>query len=446
MKPTIYTTDNYGFMREREAFPSSEELAGVLTLNVDDDGAKTGFDGFGVALTGSSCYILNKMPETARNELLEKIYGKNGLGLSVARLTIGASDYSPEVYCYEDEQGNFTIGKDREYVLPVVKEVAEKYRDVRFFASPWSPPARMKTGESMFGGFMRDKFVPEYADYILNYIDAYAREGVKISAITVQNETETDQGGKSAACIWNPETEAAFAFAFDEKQKNRADKADKVKIMLLDHNFSIYKRVIWQYENFPELRKIAPAVAFHYYAGGADLAEKVTDRFPETEWHFTEGGPRLYDNYATDWCKWGSIMCSALNRGAKSFTGWNLALDETGGPNVGPFGCGGLVTVNSASGELSFSGQYRAFDHFSRFIKRGAKVLKSSVEGEDHGAFAFPSVRTAPAVCVAENPDGSLVVEIVNPDSDKRQVQFFRNGSRLYVECLPNSINTVVFK
>lgn len=136
MKPTIYTTDNNGFMREREAFPSSERLAGVLTLDITDESVNTGFDGFGVALTGSSCYVLNKMPETARAELLEKIYGKDGLGLSVARLTIGSSDYSPEVYCYEDEQGKFTIEKDRAYVLPIVKEVADKYRDVRFFASP----------------------------------------------------------------------------------------------------------------------------------------------------------------------------------------------------------------------------------------------------------------------------------------------------------------------
>ena len=158
-----------------------------------------------------------------------------------------------------------------------------------------------------------------------------------------------------------------------------------------------------------------------------------------------EGGPRLYDNYATDWCKWGSIMASALNHGARSFTGWNLALDETGGPNVGPFFCGGLVTV-SASGEISYSGQYRAFDHFSRFIKRGAKLPKSSVEDENYGMFAFPSVRTAPSVCVAENADGSFVIEIVNPDTEKRQVQFRRDGKWWYIECLPNSINTVVFK
>ena len=442
MKPRIYTTDNFGFMREREAFPSDEKLGGVLTLCVNDNETKDGFEGFGVALTGSSCYVLDGMNEADRAELLDKIYGADGLGLSVARLTIGASDYSPEVYCYEDENDNFTIEKDRAYVLPIVKEVAKKYRDVRFFASPWSPPARMKTSKSMFGGFMREKFVPEYADYILNYIDAYAREGVKISAVTVQNETETDQGGTSAACIWHPDTEAKFALTLAEKQQNRAE---KTKIMLLDHNFAMFKRVIAQYEDFPELIKAAPAVAFHYYNGGCDFAEKVIERFPEVEWHFTEGGPRLYDNYATDFCKWGTIMASALNRGAKSFTGWNLALDETGGPNVGPFFCGGLVTV-SANGEISYSGQYRAFDHFSRFIKRGAKVLKSSVEDENYGMFAFPSKRTAPSVCVAENTDGSFVIEVVNPDAEKRQIQFFRDGSWWYLECLPNSINTVVFR
>lgn len=251
----------------------------MLTLCVNDKETKDGFEGFGVALTGSSCYVLDGMNGADRAELLDKIYGADGLGLSVARLTIGSSDYSPEVYCYEDENDNFTIEKDRTYVLPIVKEVAKKYRDIRFFASPWSPPARMKTSKSMFGGFMREKFVPEYADYILNYIDAYAREGVKISAVTVQNETETDQGGTSAACIWHPDTEAKFALTLAEKQQNRAE---KMKIMLLDHNFAMYKRVIAQYEDFPELIKAAPAVAFHYYNGGCDFAEKSSSVFPKS--------------------------------------------------------------------------------------------------------------------------------------------------------------------
>ena len=443
MKPTIYTTDNYGFMREREAFPSAERLGGVLTLTVDEAATNAGFKGFGVALTGSSCYVLSRMSDEARADLLEKIYGKDGIGLSVARLTIGSSDYSPEVYCYEDENGNFTIEKDRAYVLTVVREVASKYRDVRFFASPWSPPGRMKTGGSMFGGFMREKFVPEYVDYMLNYIDAYAREGVKISAITVQNEVETDQSGKSAACYWHPETEAKFAVDFAQKQSARAE---KVKIMILDHNYSLYNRVIWQYENCPGLLEVAPSVAFHYYSGGVDMVEKVTSRFPEVEWHFTEGGPRLHGTYDNDWCKWGKVMSESLNRGAKSFTGWNLALDEAGSPNVGPFACGGLVTVNSTDGAISYSGQYRAFDHFSRFIKRGASILKSAIEGEDYGTYSFPATRTAPETCVAKNADGSVVFEIVNPDSEKRQVQFFFRGSWWYVECLANSINTVVFK
>ncbi len=42
----------------------------------------------------------------------------------------------------------------------------------------------------------------------------------------------------------------------------------------------------------------------------------------------------------------------------------NLLLDEVGGPNIGPFFCGGLATLNSQTGELTYSGQYRAFSHF----------------------------------------------------------------------------------
>ena len=62
----------------------------------------SGFEGFGVAITGSSCWNLMQMEKAERHAFLESIYGKNGLGLTTARLSIAASDYSAEVYSYDD--------------------------------------------------------------------------------------------------------------------------------------------------------------------------------------------------------------------------------------------------------------------------------------------------------------------------------------------------------
>lgn len=442
MKIRAFSTDGYGVFRSRDVFTTKERPAGSLRVDVTDETVHDGFQGFGVALTGSSCYLLRKMDEDKRKALLENVYGKDGLGLSVARLSVASSDYSAELYSYEDENGNFSIRKDEEYVLPVLRQVAESYPNVRFFAAPWSPPGRMKTGGSMCGGFMRDGFIEEYADYIVNFVRAYGEKGIPIWAITPQNEPETDQSGKMPACYWSPETEAKFAIAL---RKKADEKGLPFEIWLCDHNFVLWKRVLWQLNEFPELEKSVSSVAFHYYDGGADFIENIREKYPLLNFHFTEGGPRLYDNYATDHCKWGIAMSQALNHGCKSFTGWNLLLDESGNPNIGPFFCGGLITEHSVSKELSYSGQYRAFQHFSPYIKRNAEILRVSVKGEDRGLFQFPQHKTPVVACAARNTDGSVVLEMINSDAnEKRQTAVYYRGETIYFELLPNSVNTIL--
>lgn len=442
MKITAFSTDNFGTCREREVFTTKERPMGSLWVDVTDESLHGDFQGFGVALTGSSCYLLSKMDSEKRMALLKDVYGKDGLALSLARVSIGASDYSAELYSYEDDEGNFSIEKDEAYVLPILQEVAKAYPDVRFYASPWSPPGRMKTGGSICGGFMREGFIEEYAEYILKFVQAYQEKGISIWSITPQNEPETDQGGKMPACYWSPETEAKFVITLREK-------ADKLhlpfEIWLCDHNFVLWKRVLWQLAEFPALEKSISSVAFHYYDGGVDLIENIREKYPALNYHFTEGGPRLYDHYATDHCKWGIAMARALNHGCKSFTGWNLILDEMGNPNVGPFFCGGLITENSTTKELSYSGQYQAFRHFSRYIKRGAQVLKTKVVGQDNGLFGYPNKKPSIEVCAVRS-EGNIVLQIINPDeSERRQLAIDALGQTLYFDALPNSLNTIIF-
>jgi glucosylceramidase len=85
----------------------------------------------------------------------------------------------------------------------------------------------------------------------------------------------------------------------------------------------------------------------------------------------------------------------------RCYTVWNVALNELGRPNIGPYSCGGLVTIDSAS-KVSYSGGYWALGHYSRAVHRGAVCVEShgDIDGLTHAAFV--------------NPNGQKVVVVSN--------------------------------
>lgn len=447
MKVTKYTTNDSGVMRAEPVFTAGSECGAAQHIIIDKTPSNV-CKGFGVALTGASCYELARMEPAARKKLLTDIYGKDGLNLSVARLAIGSCDYSAEIYTYDDVPGDielkhFSIERDRAYILPMIKEILEIRPDLKFFASPWSPPGWMKTGGFICGGYMRTKYIDVFADYIIKYLEAYEKEGIHISALTPQNEPDVDQYGKFPACIWNPDQEAKYIFTLSDKLKAKGMDVD---IWFHDHNFNGWRRVNWMLEEYPKLTECCSSAAFHYYNGCIEMIDRIKEEHPEIRFQFTEGGPRLKDCFADDWCKWGTMMAKALNHGCETFTGWNLMLDEEGRPNVGHCYCAGLVTLNSVTEELSYSGQYRAFNHFAHFIQNGAEIYRSRVANDGWEVFDFRNMQFETTSCVAKNPDGSLVVQVINPNSEKRQCQIFYDNSWWYFDVMENSVSTVVFR
>jgi glucosylceramidase len=138
----------------------------------------------------------------------------------------------------------------------------------------------------------------------------------------------------------------------------------------------------------------------------------VAAAHPEAEMYWTEGGPDITDPaYGVDWTKWSRTFTGILRNGTRCIIGWNLVLDEKGKPNIGPFPCGGLVTVHSQTHEVTRSGQYWAFAHYSRAIRRQAVVIRSSgaIAEVDHVA--------------ARNPDGSYVLVLTHSGVKPRTVR-----------------------
>jgi glucosylceramidase len=367
--------------------------------------------GFGAAFTDAACYTFNQLSAAPRESLFHDLFHPSEMGLNVCRTCIGASDYSTEMFSYDEgdpdpEMTRFSIAHDQAYVLPMLREARKANPDLFLFSSPWSPPGWMKAGGSMLGGSMRQKYFAPYSQYFLKFLKAYAGEGVAVQAVTVQNEVDTDQDGRMPACSWPQEYEMGFV-------KNHLGpllekENPSTKIWILDHNYNLWGRAVAELED-PDVRKFCNAVAFHGYVGTPDMMSKFHEAEPDVQLYWTEGGPDYTaPDYATDWANWGKTFTQVTRNWCRSITGWNLALDEKGRPNIGPFSCGGMVTVHSQTKEITRSGQYWAFAHFSRNVQRGARRFDSrgKLPGVEHVAF--------------ENPNGQKILVLTNPGGEKR--------------------------
>ncbi len=392
--------------------------------------------GFGAAFTDASCYWFAKLNAQERRALLAEFFGPAGLRLSVCRTCIGSSDYSLNSYSYDDstepdpELKKFSIEHDRGYILPALRAAREVKPDLFLFSSPWSPPGWMKAGGSMLGGSMRKQYFATYADYFVRFLQGYAGEGVKIDAVTIQNEVDTDQNGRMPATLWGQEYEIEFVGKFLGPAFEKASL--DTKIWVLDHNYSLWGRALDELGD-PLVSKYVDGVAWHGYFGTVDAMTRVHDAFPSKNAYLTEGGPDYTSpDYLTDWAKWSHTFSEVLRNWGRCIVGWNLVLDEKGSPNIGPFPCGGVVTVNSNTHEITRSGQYWAFAHFSKSIHRGAQVIASrgDVHGIDHVVF--------------ENPDGSGVMVVTN-QGDGQQVDCRMGDQALSLTLDSDSVTTLVW-
>jgi glucosylceramidase len=285
----------------------------------------------------------------------------------------------------------------------------------------------MKSNGSMLGGNMHRQYMPVYANYFVKFLQAYEAEGVPVQAITIQNEVDTDQDGRMPACIWPQEYEADFVRMFLGPMFERS--GVKTKIWLIDHNYNLWGRAMGELE-MPDVYKYTNAIAWHGYVGKPEWIDRVQNAYPDVEMYWTEGGPDYTEpGYATNWAHWSATFTDVLRHCCRSITAWNFALDEKGRPNIGPFNCGGLLTIDSQSREVSYSGQYHAFAHYSRFVRRGARRFDSQGASDVHHV-AF------------ENPDRKSVMIVTNP-GPSRKVEMASGESVASVPLSANSVTTL---
>ena len=105
--------------------------------------------GFGCSINELNVKAIRSLPQEKQNDIFDLLFGKENCSFSFCRLPIGANDFAEIWYSYNEHEGDyamehFSIERDKKYIIPTIKEAQKRAPDIRFFASPWSPPTWMK--------------------------------------------------------------------------------------------------------------------------------------------------------------------------------------------------------------------------------------------------------------------------------------------------------------
>ena len=406
------------------------------------------FLGIGAALTDAAAETFYKLNKDQQDLFLKSYFSKEeGIGYTLARTIIHSCDFSSESYTYIDEGDKsletFSIERDLKYRIPFTKKILEvASKDIVVYASPWSPPAFMKTNNNMLqGGKLKKSYYPSWANYFIKFIKAYEKEGIPIWGLTIQNEPMAVQRWES--CIYSAEEERDFLKNHLGPTLEREGLGDK-KIIIWDHNRDLLFERASVILADPEANKYVWGTGFHWYEDWKDgkpmfsNVGKVAKAFPDKKLIFTEGCNESYDESRINDPKlperYAKAMINDFNNGTVAWTDWNILLNEYGGPNhVGNF-CFAPVHGDTKTGKIKFTNSYYYIGHFSKFVRPGAKRVSVGTTSNQLTSTAFV------------NDDDSLVAIVLNENDHDLDYVLTVSSKSSTLQIPKRSIQTIIIE
>ena len=418
----LSTYDGSQRLAKQQAIEFSQQSASApdaITIDIDETRTFQTMAGFGAALTESSAWLIGtRLSPEQRDTLMTRLFDEHeGIGLSQMRHGIGATDFSLKSYTYSDASSEehttnapppFTIEAERSYVLPLMKQALSLNPDLRIMGTPWSAPAWMKANGALNGGALRPEMYAAFANYLVDYLRAFAEEGVPIDSMTVQNEP-LHESPSYPSMRMEAHEQADFIGNHLGPALLQADL--DTRVFVFDHN--------WDRPEFPiqvldhaGARQFAAGTAFHCYAGDVSAQSRVYELHPDKEIRLTECTGSMGSDFGSDMHWWmRNLFIGGMRNWASAVLMWNLALDESSGPhNGGCTNCRGVVTIDQATGNVTYNGEYYALGHASLAARPGASRIESS-----HSDGAIDSVAFL-------NPDGSKGLLLLNQRSEPTPV------------------------
>lgn len=396
----------------------TEVSTGTATVTVDDGATAQSWQGFCGAFNEMGWDYLSLLSEADRERALTLLFGNDGCRFAMGRIPMGSSDYAMDRYTLDEVQSgsdptmaSFSIARDKEKLIPFVQAARAVKDDIRFWASPWTPPTWMKEGpfndDSPFdGGSMKGDATTlnAYAQYFVKFVQAYAKLGIDIELVSAQNEP--GYSGTYPTCAWAPEsyrdfigqhlgpalTEAGLKTGILLGTFNGGPgDTTIVDLTMGDATARSYVDVLgYQWGMFNNIAAAAQ------YDVPVWQTEHQCGNYPWKDGFVESAAPNDHAYAVESW----SRIRSWIKAGVTSYGTWNMVLDTVGVgidfERVWPQNA--LLTVDTSTGKLIITPTYYVFRHISQFVDPGATVVATS--GGD--ALAF------------ENPDGSIVTVMYN--------------------------------
>lgn len=410
-----------------------------LTITVDPSLRYQRMDGFGASITDSSASVLYSLDKATRDATMRDLFAVDRI--SFLRQPVGSSDFvdGPH-YTYDDVPAgqtdfalrHFSIDHDRSKILPLLRQARALNPELKVMATPWSPPAWMKTNGSLVGGRLIDsaQVYEAYANYLVKFVKAYEAAGVPVYGLTIQNEPQN----RNPSAYPGTDMPVRQAVKVIEKLGPALAKAGlRTKIFGYDHNWSEHPNDIANTPpgedpetEYPTMLLESSAArwlagtAYHCYFGDQTRMTALHKAHPDKDIWFTEcSGSHGPDDppaqFFSDTLKWHTrnLTLGVTRNWAKSMIAWNLALRPDGGPHSGGCDtCTGVVTVSS-EGTVSRNAEYYTIGHLSRFVRPGAWRVASS----SYGSTGWNGMVMSAAFV---NPDGSTALVVHNEHDDPR--------------------------
>lgn len=449
-------SENKFFQSEYVEVGNGSQKIGQGVVNIIPEVKYQQILGFGGSFTESSAYNYSLMDEETKKRFITAYFDKEeGIAYNFGRTCISSCDFALDIYSYieagDKTLKTFNIDRDKKYIIPLLKDaLAYTCGDIVLFASPWTPPAFMKDNNSYIeGGSLLEEYKAVWALYYVKYIKAYLEEGIKISAISVQNEPNVKQPWES--CFYTAEEERDFVrdyLAPTLKEQGLQD----IKIIVWDHN---KERLFERAQTILSDSKVNDdvwAVGHHWYTGehfeSVKLVNEVfkkpticTEFCCECKWDAAEESAELY----------GKEMIGDLNSGDIAICDWNLLLDEEGGPyhnrtkrvkneagiinyEVTDRGCLAPIMLNSKSREITLTPIYYYMGHITKFVKKGARVIVTTKYTSRLETVAF------------ENPDKSIVLVVLNTSDEDLPLNIRLSGVCTNITVPAHSMTTAIYE
>lgn len=325
----LLTSEKGDRLSIKENVDFKEGKASNNVIRVRPDIVKQTLHGIGTSFTESSAFVLAHLSKDKRQEVMNRIYSKQGANFSIARTVIGATDFSVEGgFSYDDVKDDkklvhFSITpdidgfskekyqgiQDKEFdILPMIKQALaikrqQKDSELKIIASAWTAPAWMKDIEDWHhpgseennyqgsGGVLKEGYEQYYADYLIKYLEHYRNQGVDIWGMTPVNEP-LGNNGQWESMHFSAESQNDFIKHHLGPALHESENAD-VKLLMFDHNRGELEDWAQVLYNDDETKKYLYGAAVHWYEStfkvNEDVFERVHTAFPQYEIIHTEG-------------------------------------------------------------------------------------------------------------------------------------------------------------